>query len=154
LGSDGSASDEDSLSSLDLHYAVQIDADSFAEEHRRLKAQISTLESQVTAIEREETLRAEAVDQFTLVAELLAEMNLDVILTEATAEEKRILVEDLVDSVFIYPDQITVQVSGAPPILVALEEVGLTQGCKPVVSEAVREARRNSSATSHWWLDV
>jgi hypothetical protein len=119
-----------------------------------LKAQISTLESQVTAIEREEILRAEAVDQFTLVAELLAEMNLDVILTEATAEEKRILVEDLVDSVFIYPDQITVQVSGAPPILVALEEVGLTQGCKPVVSVAVREARRNSSATSHWRLDV
>jgi hypothetical protein len=49
----------------------------------------------------------------------------------------RILVEDLVDSVFIDPDQITVQVAGAPPILVTLEEVVLTQGCKPVVSEGV-----------------
>ncbi len=41
------------------------------------------------------------------------------------------LVEDLVDSVRIYPDQITVEVAGAPPFVVALDEVGLTQGCKP-----------------------
>jgi hypothetical protein len=107
-----------------------------------LNAQISTLESQVTAIELEETLRAEAVDKFTRVAEVLAELNLEEILKEATPEERRILVEDLVDSVYIYPDQLTVQVAGAPPILVTLEEVGLTQGCKPVVSEAGLEPAR------------
>jgi hypothetical protein len=41
-----------------------------------------------------------------------------------------------VDSVNIFPDELTAQIVGAPPILVTLEEVGLTQGCKPVVSEA------------------
>jgi hypothetical protein len=34
----------------------------------------------------------------------------------ATLAEQRTLVEDLVDSVCIYPDQITVQVAGAPPL--------------------------------------
>jgi len=60
----------------------------------------------------------------------------------ATKSERRTLVEDLVDSVFIYPDQLTVQVVGAPPFVVALDEVGLTQGCKPVVSKARREPAR------------
>jgi hypothetical protein len=32
--------------------------------------------------------------------------------------------------------------AGAPPFIVALDEVGLTQGCKPVVSETRREPSR------------
>jgi hypothetical protein len=52
----------------------------------------------------------------------------------ATVSERRTLVEALVDSDCIYPDQITVQVAEAPPFIVALDEVGLTQGCKPVMS--------------------
>jgi hypothetical protein len=48
--------------------------------------------------------------------------------------------------VFIYPDQLAVQVAGAPPFIVELDEVGLTQGCKPVVSGARREPQRRS----HW----
>ena len=47
-----------------------------------------------------------------------------------------ILVKDLVDSVCIYPDRLTVQVAGAPPFVVALDEVGLKKGGITVVSEA------------------
>ena len=40
------------------------------------------------------------------------------------------------DSVCIYPDRLTVQVAGAPPFTVALDEVGLKKGGTTVVSES------------------
>jgi len=79
------------------------------------------------------------VDKFDEVAAFLAVMDFERIWDTATVSERRTLVEDLVDSVCIYPDRITVEVAGAPPFMVALDEVGLTQGCKPVVSESRRE---------------
>jgi hypothetical protein len=57
------------------------------------------------AIWRRERVRWTSFDQ---VAELLATMDLEAIWNEATPAERRTLVEDLVDSVCIYPDRITV----------------------------------------------
>jgi hypothetical protein len=86
-----------------------------------------------------------AVDQFGHVTPFLSELDLESIWEEATVAERRNFVEDLVDSVHFYPDRLTVQVAGAPPILVTLEEVGLHAGSKPVVLES----RRNRSGTKH-----
>jgi len=127
---------------FDLHYADQIAPESFAEENRRITTQIKTLQTEVDDYERDLAARESAVDKFDQVAELLATMDLEAIWEEATHAERRTLVEDLVDSVCIYPDRITVQVAGAPPFTVALDEVGLTRGCIPVTSEARREPSR------------
>jgi hypothetical protein len=62
---------------------------------------------------------------------LLTNLDIERLWRAASVTEQRTLVEDLVDSVFIYSDQITVQVAGAPPFIIGLDEVGLTQGCKP-----------------------
>lgn len=56
---------------------------------------------------------------------------------------------DLIDSINFYPDQMTVQVVGDPPIKVDLKE-GLVAGINSVVSET----RRNVSSTAHWQLDL
>jgi len=128
---------------LDLHYADQIDAETFAEEHRRLTTQIKSLQKETEDFEREQKIREEAVDKFDEVAAFLAVMDFERIWDTATVSERRTLVEDLVDSVCIYPDRITVEVAGAPPFMVALDEVGLTQGCKPVVSETRRDPALN-----------
>jgi site-specific DNA recombinase len=127
---------------LDLYYADQIDADTFAVEHWHIVTKLKTLQQEVDATEREKSLRAYALDKFDEVSDLLGDMDVDQIWNAATSDERRTLVEDLVDSVCIYPDQLTVQVAGAPPFIVALDEVGLTQGCKPVVSEAGLEPAR------------
>jgi hypothetical protein len=127
---------------LDLYYADQIEPDTFASEHHRLNTQMKTLQRESDDFERDQKIRNEAVDKFDQVAALLTNMDVERLWAEATPTEQRTLVEDLVDSVFIYPDQITVQVAGAPPFTVALDEVGLTQGCKPVVSKARREPTR------------
>jgi site-specific DNA recombinase len=124
---------------LDLHYADQIDAETFAEEHRRLTTQIKSRQKEADDFDRDQRIREEAVDKFDEVAALLAAMDVERIWYAATVSERRTLVEDLVDSVCLYPDRITVQVAGAPPFTVALDEVGLTQGCKPVVSESRRQ---------------
>jgi hypothetical protein len=54
--------------------------------------------------------------------------------------ERRTLIEGLIDSVRSYSDQLTVQVVGAPPIVVALDEVGPRGGIKTVSLEVVSEA--------------
>jgi hypothetical protein len=52
-----------------------------------------------------------------------------------------VLVEDLVDAVLIHPDRLVVEISGAPPLLVTLAEVGLRDvGTRSSVSEG-RHAR-------------
>jgi len=70
---------------------------------------------------------------------LSIERALDSIWVEATLAERQILIEDLVDSVRFYPDRLTVEVVGAPPILVTLKEVGLHTGTRSMVSETRRQ---------------
>jgi len=120
---------------LDLHYADQIDAETFAVEHRHIVSQIKTLQQEADNLEREESQREEAVDKFDRVAEFLADFDVQRIWNTASATERWTLVKDLVDSVCIYPDHLTVQVAGAPPFIVALDEVGMKKGCITVVSE-------------------
>ena len=135
---------------LDLYFADQISADIFADEEHRLAAQIATLEEEVADVELARRGRDQAADEFELVTDLLASMDFDEIWNEASLVERRTLVEDLVDSIRIYPDRLTVQVTGAPPILVTLDEVGLRGGIKPVVSEG----RFHRSGTKRWRLAV
>jgi hypothetical protein len=123
---------------LDLFYVDQIDADTFAAEHRDLTTKIKTLQRESEDFEREQRVYNEAADNFEQVTELLADMDFELMWNTATLPERRTLVEDLIDSVYLYPDRLTVQVVGAPPFIVALDEVGLTQGCKPVVSKSRR----------------
>jgi site-specific DNA recombinase len=127
---------------LDLYYADKIDADGFAVEQQRLKAQITSLETEIAIFERDQRERDAAANRFDAVAELLRRLDIDRIWTSANPSEQRILVEDLLDSIKIFPDQLTVQVSGAPPILVTLQEAGLRGGIKPMVSETGLEPTR------------
>jgi len=121
---------------LDLYYVDQIDSGTFSSENRRIVTQIKTLQKEADDFARDQKTRGEAVTKFDEVAALLVNLDVERLWNAASPAEQRTLIEDLIDSVCIYPDQITVQVAGAPPFIVALDEVGLTQGCKPVVSES------------------
>ncbi|HEY5266819.1 MAG TPA: recombinase family protein [Acidimicrobiales bacterium] len=127
---------------LDLYYADKIDADHFAEEEGRLRATIATLESERRTLIHEGEVLEAAINQFDRLGGILNDLNFEVFWSEATEAERRVLVEDLVDEIRIYPDQITVQVAGAPPILVTLDEVGLRGGTRSMVSETGLEPTR------------
>jgi hypothetical protein len=55
-------------------------------------------------------------------------MDVDRLWGEASDAERRVLVEELVDSIAMYPDHLEVTVSGVPRMNLTLEEVGLTGG--------------------------
>jgi hypothetical protein len=61
------------------------------------------------------------------VSEVLAALNFEELWDVASVVDRRILIEDLVDSVNIFPDHLTVRNDGASPTLVSLQEVGLNQ---------------------------
>ncbi|MCW2501711.1 MAG: recombinase family protein [Frankiales bacterium] len=110
---------------LELHYADKIGSDLYAEEELRLRQQIDLAKSE--QIREQEALRQadDVVQRFEEVAALLAQLNVEAVWKEATQDERRVLVHELLEEVALFPDHLEVVVSGAPRLNVTLEEVGV-----------------------------
>lgn len=110
---------------LDLYYEGHISAEGFHEEEERLRWQA---EAERAEERRQERARAEVevlASRFEEAARVLSQLDIERLWAEATEEERRVLVEDLVDEVTILPDHLEVQIAGAPRLNVLLGEVGL-----------------------------
>lgn len=66
--------------------------------------------------------------RFDEVLGILRELNVDEIWAEATDQERRVLVEEFLDVLAIFPDHLEVTVKGAPRLNVTVDEVGLKGG--------------------------
>jgi hypothetical protein len=113
---------------LELYYGGRLSAELFAEEEARLSSQIEAVRSEGEEQEAEQARLSDVAAKFEEVARILREMDVDRLWAEATDLERRVLVEELLESVAMYPDHLEVTVSGAPRLNVTLEEVGLTGG--------------------------
>ena len=113
---------------LDLHYAGRVTADLFEQEERRLAGRIEALRAEEEELQRERERREELREGFEEVAKVLEALDFEAIWGEATGKEKRVLVEELLESVAFFPDHVEVTAKGVPTINVLLEEVGLTGG--------------------------
>jgi len=121
---------------LQLHYDDRITAEAFSQEESRLTAQIESLRSEEAQIQAERMLRDDLATRYSEVEELLARIDIEAAWEAATPAERRVLIEELVEAVVVFPDHLEVQVAGAPPLNVTLAEVGLRErGTEPVVSE-------------------
>jgi hypothetical protein len=81
----------------------------------------------------------------------MRELSIAAIWEEATPAERRILIEDLIDGVLVYPDHLQVKVSGAPPLNVTLAEVGLKDpGTKRSVSEGGLNPKVHCGSERSW----
>ena len=116
---------------LELYYADKISPDLFATEEARLRAQLDALQGEEVnreqAVERQQELR----EAFERVVALLEQLDLDALWASATDAERRVLVEELLEEVAIFPDHLEVVVAGAPRLNVLLEEVGLRRQTQP-----------------------
>ena len=119
---------------LELYYAGHIDQAGFGEPYRDLQARIETLQREEADAEARRASRAGAAADLAPVVSFLESADFGELWDAATDKERRVLVTDLLDAIYIYSDQMAVQVVGAPPITVLPEEVGL-RGSRPVVSE-------------------
>ena len=136
---------------LDLHYEDRISAEAFGTEEARIAAQIRALDADAAlaaaaAREREE--------RFNEVVDVLTTTDVEELWDAATAEERRVLVEDLVEAVSMFPDHLEVKVGGAPPLLVELGEVGLRDpGTRSSVSEGGLSHIRHARRSGNWRRD-
>jgi hypothetical protein len=56
---------------------------------------------------------------------ILADLDMDAVWAEADERERRVVVENLLACIKVFPDHLEVKVVGSPPINVLLSEVGL-----------------------------
>jgi site-specific DNA recombinase len=110
---------------LDLYYSGKIDPELFADEDKRLSNEIRVLRDEDERAREETARHAEVSRRFDEVLGILRELNVDEIWAEATDQERRVLVEELLDVLAIFPDHLEVTVKGAPRLNVTLDEVGL-----------------------------
>jgi site-specific DNA recombinase len=112
---------------LDLYYEDGIGKDFFAEEERRLSAEIEAVRAQASEREHQEQVQNELVLRFEQVAAILRDLDIKALWAAAEDAERRVLIEELVDSVTVFPDHLEVTVGGAPPLNVLYSEVGLKE---------------------------
>jgi site-specific DNA recombinase len=110
---------------LDLYYAGSISAEGFKQEEERLLASIESAREQVSLAAKEKASEDDLEARFTGVAGILQELDLDRIWSSATVDERRDLVEELLESIAVFPDHLEVKVNGAPALIVLYGEVGL-----------------------------
>ena len=127
---------------LDLYYSDRIDGSTFSVEERRLSAQMALLEAELEEQHEKKAKEQAKQASFTALVEQFAEIDFDKIWDEATPSERRVLIEDFLENIYLYPDRLTVQVVGAPAIMVTLQEVGLHHVCRTIVSKGGLEPPR------------
>ena len=127
---------------LDLYYADRIDGSTFSDEERRLSAQMTLLEAELVEQDKLKAKVQAKEEAFDALVEQFSGIDFDQIWEEATPAERRILIEDFLENIYLYPDRLTVQVAGAPPITVTLHEVGLRLVCRTIVSKGGLEPPR------------
>lgn len=110
---------------LALYYADQIGADLFAEEEARLRSAIGiramVAEEEASAVRQAD----EVARRFEEVADTLANLDIESVWAEASQEERKVLVDELLEEVALFPDHLEVAIAGSPRLNVLLEEVGV-----------------------------
>jgi len=106
------SSDREKL--LALYYSGNISAEGFKEAEDRICAAIEAARQQVITKNAEERSLNELETRFEDVARVLSDLDVEVVWEAAEESERRVLVEELIESVTIYPDHLEVTVAGAP----------------------------------------
>ena len=122
---------------LDLYYADQITGTMFNEEETQLTRQIEAIENEAEERSNEVKRKSVLADHFEQVAALLREVDIDAIWNEANERERKLLVNEIIETVNVHADHLQVTINGAPPLTVNFSEVGLRgpAGMRPDVSE-------------------
>jgi site-specific DNA recombinase len=129
---------------LDLYYGEKISAEGFKEEEERLMAAIETARSRASDEQAEDRSRSELEQRFEEVASMLRDLDIVEVWEAAEERERRVLVEELVEWVTVYPDHLEVTVAGTPPLNVLYGEVGLKESENVRVGEGTRTRQRGS----------
>src|SRR5215213_3271113 len=110
---------------LEVHYADQVSADLFAVEEQHLAQQLAALRAELVEIEESVAVKEELGRRFASVLATFEQLDFERVWEAATDQERRVLIEELLEAVTVYPGHLEVAVHGVRPINVLLSEVGL-----------------------------
>lgn len=110
---------------LELYYDDRITGELFAAEERNLAQQIAAVRAEQAEIEQAIATKEELRRRFEDVLTTFEALDFERVWEAATDHERRVLIEELLEAVTVYPDHLEVAVHGAPTINVLLGEVGL-----------------------------
>ncbi|MGH3732027.1 MAG: hypothetical protein ACRDVC_01390, partial [Acidimicrobiales bacterium] len=110
---------------LELHYAGKISQDGFKEEEDRLNLQIETARGQAAEELNAANVANDLEERFEAVVKILSNLDISAVWEAAEDSERRVLVEELVQWITIFPDHLEVNVTGAPTLNVNYAEVGM-----------------------------
>ena len=110
---------------LDLYYASKTSADGFEEEELRFCGAIEAAREQASESQLQERMKSDLDLRFEQVASILSELDIEAVWKAAEVQERRVLIEELVEWVTVFPDHLEVKVTATPPLNVLFSEVGL-----------------------------
>jgi site-specific DNA recombinase len=110
---------------LGLFYKGKISEDLFHEEETRLAIAIEAVRHEAAALSGEVQAQTELESRFEEVAALLATLDIETLWEAAEDREKRVIIENMVESVTVFPDHLEVNIVGSPALHVLYSEVGL-----------------------------
>jgi site-specific DNA recombinase len=112
---------------LDLYYGDQIGGEFFAEEEKRISGRIEAIRGEVTEASKTTHQTDDVSKRFEEVLQVLTELDIASLWKAAEESERRVLVEELLQGVSVFPDHLEVTVAGVPRLNVTFGEVGLKE---------------------------
>ena len=110
---------------LDLYYKGKISEDFFNEEETRLAVAIEAVRHEDMALSEEVRTQTDLEARFEEVAALLRTLEIETLWEAAEDHERRVIIENMVESVTVFPDHLEVKIVGSPAFHVLYSEVGL-----------------------------
>jgi len=110
---------------LDLYYAGKISDDGFQHEEAHIATSIEAVRQQLVTEGQEERLKTDLEVRFEEVARILSDLDMETLWEEADERERRVIVENLLEWIRVFPDHLEVKVAGSLTINVLYSEVGL-----------------------------
>jgi hypothetical protein len=110
---------------LDFYFTCKISADGFQEDELELCAEIEAARKQAVVGQLEERMKTDLELRFEEVARILTAIDIDAVWKSAEEQERRVLIEELLEWVTVFPDHLEVKVTATPPLNVLFSEVGI-----------------------------
>jgi hypothetical protein len=135
---------------LDLYYKGKISEDLFHEEETRLGVAIEAVRHDAAAQSEEVKSQTDLETRFEEIAAVLANLDIEALWEAADDRERRIIIENMVEYVAVFPDHLEVKVAGSPALHVLYSEVGLKGSETPLgrKCQAARSWRRDHAMFS------
>jgi len=108
-----------------VYLKSKISEDFFQEKETRISLAIEAVRHEAAAEHQEEELQTDLDARFEEIAAILSNLDIEELWEAAQDRERRVIIQNMVESVTVFPDHLEVKIVGNPALHVLYSEVGL-----------------------------